>query len=93
MGQKTNPIGLRLGVIRSWNSKWFAQKSFAQLLEEDLKIRRYIGKRLENAGLAKVEIGENNGRVAQLLSGLNQAEKVITHPSDAIEDGVAVTQR
>jgi small subunit ribosomal protein S3 len=56
LGQKTNPIGLRLGIIRTWNSKWFAQKSFAQLLEEDLNIRRYIGKRLENAGLAKVEI-------------------------------------
>ena len=56
MGQKTHPIGLRLGVIRSWNSKWFAEKNFATLLEEDLKIRRYISKRLENAGLAKVEI-------------------------------------
>ena len=56
MGQKTNPVGLRLGVIRSWNSKWFAQKNFSTLLEEDLKIRRYINKRLENAGLAKVEI-------------------------------------
>lgn len=56
MGQKTNPIGLRLGIIRSWNSKWFAQKNFADLLEEDLRIRRYIGKRLENAGLAQVEI-------------------------------------
>ena len=56
MGQKTNPIGLRLGVIRSWNSKWFAQRNYPQLLEEDLGIRRYIGKRLENAGLAKVEI-------------------------------------
>ncbi len=56
MGQKTHPIGLRLGVIRSWNSKWFAERNYAQLLEEDLKIRRYIEKRLENAGLAKVEI-------------------------------------
>jgi small subunit ribosomal protein S3 len=56
LGQKTNPIGLRLGIIRSWNSKWFAERSFADLLEEDLRIRRYIGKRLENAGLARVEI-------------------------------------
>jgi len=56
LGQKTNPIGLRLGVIRSWNSKWFTQRNFADFLEEDLKIRRYIGKRLENAGLAKIEI-------------------------------------
>lgn len=56
MGQKANPIGLRLGVIRSWNSKWFADKNYADLLNEDIKIKRYISKRLENAGLANVEI-------------------------------------
>jgi len=56
LGQKCNPIGLRLGVIRTWNSKWFAQKQFADLLNEDIKIKRYISKRLENAGLANVEI-------------------------------------
>ncbi len=56
MGQKTNPIGLRLGVIKTWNSKWFADKNFADLLNEDIKIKRYIAKRLENAGLANVEI-------------------------------------
>jgi small subunit ribosomal protein S3 len=56
LGQKTNPVGLRLGIIRSWNSKWFAERNFPDLLEEDLQIRRYISKRLENAGLAKVEI-------------------------------------
>lgn len=56
MGQKTNPIGLRLGIIRSWNSKWFAQRHFADLVEEDIKIKRYINSRLENAGVATVEI-------------------------------------
>ncbi len=56
MGQKTNPIGLRLGIIRTWNSKWFADKNFADLLNEDIKVKRYIAKRLENAGLANVEI-------------------------------------
>jgi small subunit ribosomal protein S3 len=56
LGQKTNPIGLRLGIIRSWNSKWFAQRHFADLVEEDLKIKRYINSRLENAGVATVEI-------------------------------------
>lgn len=56
MGQKTNPIGLRLGVIRSWNSKWFAEKKYADFLNEDITIKRYISKRLENAGLARVEI-------------------------------------
>jgi small subunit ribosomal protein S3 len=56
LGQKTNPIGLRLGVIKTWNSRWFAGKDFADLLNEDIKIKRYIAKRLENAGLANVEI-------------------------------------
>jgi small subunit ribosomal protein S3 len=56
LGQKTHPIGLRLGIIRSWNSKWFTQRHFADLVEEDLKIKRYINSRLENAGVATVEI-------------------------------------
>jgi len=56
LGQKTHPIGFRLGVIKSWNSKWFAGKNFASFISEDLKIKRYINTRLENAGLAKVEI-------------------------------------
>jgi small subunit ribosomal protein S3 len=56
LGQKTNPIGLRLGIIKSWNSKWFAGKNFADLLHEDIMIKRYVSKRLENGGLAGVEI-------------------------------------
>lgn len=56
MGQKTNPIGLRLGITRSWNSKWFATKNYAKLLQEDIRIKRYIRQRLENAGIANVEI-------------------------------------
>jgi small subunit ribosomal protein S3 len=56
MGQKTNPIGLRLGVIRGWDSKWFATRNFADQLHEDLSIRRYINQRLDNAGISRVEI-------------------------------------
>ncbi len=56
MGQKTHPIGFRLGVIKSWNSKWFADRNFATLIHEDMMIKKYINARLENAGLAKVEI-------------------------------------
>lgn len=56
MGQKTHPIGFRLGVIKSWNSKWFADKNFAGLIYEDMMIKKYIKARLENAGLAKIEI-------------------------------------
>jgi len=56
LGQKTHPIGFRLGVIKSWNSKWFADKNFGDLINEDMKIKKYINTRLDNAGLAKVEI-------------------------------------
>ncbi len=56
MGQKTNPVGLRVGVIRGWNSKWFAERNVADLVAQDVKVRRYIDQRLENAGLSAVEI-------------------------------------
>lgn len=56
MGQKTHPIGFRLGINKSWNSKWFAVRSVADLVHEDLLIKKYINARLDNAGLAKVEI-------------------------------------
>jgi len=56
LGQKTHPIGFRLGVIKSWSSKWFADKNFAGLIYEDMMIKKYINARLENAGLARIEI-------------------------------------
>ncbi|MCM3666919.1 30S ribosomal protein S3 [Mesobacillus subterraneus] len=56
MGQKVNPVGLRIGIIRDWESKWYAGKDYADLLHEDLKVREYITKRLRDASLSKVEI-------------------------------------
>lgn len=56
MGQKVNPIGFRLGVIKSWDSKWFAQKDYSSLLIEDLKIRKLIKQKLYHAGISKIEI-------------------------------------
>jgi small subunit ribosomal protein S3 len=56
VGQKTHPYGFRLGVIKTWKSKWFSARNFADLLQEDLLIRRYVNKRLEHAGIAAVEI-------------------------------------
>ena len=61
MGQKTNPIGLRLGINRTWDSRWFAGKEYSQWLDEDIKIRKYIKKRLFKAGVAKVEIERSGG--------------------------------
>ncbi|QOY37536.1 30S ribosomal protein S3 [Anaerobacillus isosaccharinicus] len=63
MGQKVNPIGLRVGVIRDWESKWYAEKDYADLLHEDLKIREYIEKRLKDASVSKIEIERAANRV------------------------------
>ena len=56
MGQKVNPIGFRLGINRTWDSRWYADSGYGDLLHEDLKIRRFLLKRLEQAGVAKVVI-------------------------------------
>jgi small subunit ribosomal protein S3 len=56
LGHKTNPIGLRLGIIKTWDSKWFAKREYANLLEEDLFIRKYLKTRLSQAGVSKILI-------------------------------------
>ncbi len=56
MGQKTHPIGFRLGISKTWSSKWFTEKNFHKNLQEDVILRRYINKRLERAGVSQVEI-------------------------------------
>ncbi|HHJ51916.1 MAG TPA: 30S ribosomal protein S3 [Caldithrix abyssi] len=63
MGQKTNPVGFRLGITKSWNSSWFDEKNFAPKLEEDLKLRRYIRSRLSNAAVSKIEIERTAKRI------------------------------
>lgn len=63
MGQKVNPIGLRVGIIRDWDSKWYAGKDYADLLHEDIRIRDYIEDRLKDAAVSKVEIERAANRV------------------------------
>ncbi|HHU52139.1 MAG TPA: 30S ribosomal protein S3 [Firmicutes bacterium] len=63
MGQKVNPIGLRVGIIRDWEGRWFAEKDYATLLHEDLKIRRFIKEKLYGAGIAKTEIERAANRI------------------------------
>ena len=64
MGQKVNPNGLRLGVIRTWDARWYApQKEVPTLLEEDLKIRKYIDKKYVNASVSKTVIERSNKKV------------------------------
>lgn len=64
MGQKVNPHGLRVGIIKGWDSVWFAQgKDFADYLVEDYNIRKFLKKKLYAAGISKIEIERENGRV------------------------------
>lgn len=64
MGQKTHPYGMRLGIIKSWQSRWFAKpKDYPELLQEDIKVRNYIRSRLSKAGVSKIEIERTPKRV------------------------------
>ena len=56
MGQKVHPKGFRIGVIEGWESRWFAEKEYSMLLHDDIRVRDFIKKRLQHAGIAKVEI-------------------------------------
>jgi len=67
MGQKVNPIGLRVGVIRDWESRWYAEKGFGDLLHEDHEIREYIFKNLHDAYVSRVEIERYKNRVDILI--------------------------
>jgi len=67
LGQKTNPVGLRLGIIKTWDSRWFATRNYANLLKEDLFIRKYIRTRLQRAGIAKVEIDRAPKKVTIMI--------------------------
>ena len=79
MGQKVNPHGMRVGVIKDWNSRWYAEADFADNLVEDNKIRTYVKKRLYSAGVSKIEIERASDRV-----------KVIVHTA---KPGVVIGKR
>ncbi|MBW1971337.1 MAG: 30S ribosomal protein S3 [Deltaproteobacteria bacterium] len=68
MGQKVHPIGFRLGINKTWESRWFAKKNYSDLLHEDIKIRNYIKKRLAHAAVSRVEIERvaNKGRKVKI---------------------------
>ena len=63
MGQKVNPTGLRLGINRTWDSKWYADSNYGTFLEGDLKIRKYIESELKKAGLSKVLIERSSKKL------------------------------
>ncbi|MCI9033565.1 MAG: 30S ribosomal protein S3 [Lachnospiraceae bacterium] len=67
MGQKVNPHGLRVGVIKDWDSKWYAEAEFADYLVEDYNIRKFLKKKLFNSGISKIEIERASDRVKVIV--------------------------
>lgn len=63
MGQKVNPIGLRLGIVKTWESRWYAGKNYADYILEDFKIRKFLKKKLYHAGISRIEIERSSKRV------------------------------
>ncbi len=63
MGQKVNPISLRLGIVKTWESKWYAGKNYSAFILEDFNIRKFLKKKIFHAGVAKIEIERSNKRV------------------------------
>ena len=63
MGQKVNPIGLRLGIVKTWESRWYADKNYADYIHEDYKIRRFVKKKLYHAGVSRIEIERSSKRI------------------------------
>lgn len=68
MGQKINPIGLRVGIIRNWDSRWYAEKEYPQLLLEDIKIRQFIKNKYRRVGITKVEIERAANRIKVIIN-------------------------
>ena len=67
MGQKVHPIGFRLGIYKDWTSRWYGEKNYAQFVHEDLKIRRFLKKRLYHAGVSKIEIERTVDRIRIII--------------------------
>ncbi len=67
MGQKVNPHGLRVGVIKEWDSRWYAEADFADYLVEDYNIRKYLKKKLYSAGVSKIEIERASDRIRVII--------------------------
>ena len=72
MGQKVHPIGMRVGIIRDWDAKWYAEKEYADYLHEDLAIRKFINKELAEASVSTIEIERAVNKVIVCFTLQNQ---------------------
>ncbi|MEO0258391.1 MAG: 30S ribosomal protein S3 [candidate division WOR-3 bacterium] len=67
MGQKVNPIGLRLGINKTWSSRWYSKKDYARFLHEDLKIKKYLKKKLYSAGISQIDIERSPEKIKVII--------------------------
>jgi small subunit ribosomal protein S3 len=86
MGQKVNPIGLRLKINRTWNSIWYADKNFGKFLHEDLKIKEHINKNLKEAGISKVIIERSSSKKININIHVARPGVVLGKKKNDIED-------
>ena len=84
MGQKTNPIGFRLGVIKPWESRWFSEKDYSKLLQEDINIRKFLMKKLASSGISKVVI-ERPAKLAKITIHTSRPGVIIGKKGSDIE--------
>ena len=85
MGQKVNPHGLRLGINKDWDSKWYANNAdFSKMLEKDIKIRKYLEKKLNAAGISKIEI-ERNAKRSEVIIHTSKPGIIIGRGGEEIE--------
>ena len=85
MGQKVSPIGLRVGIIRDWESRWYAEKEYGALLQEDIKIREFLFKRLKKASVSSIEIERSKHRV-EIIIRAGKAGEIIGQDGKEIEN-------
>ena len=84
MGQKTNPIGLRLGIIKSWESRWYSEKDYSKLLQEDINLRNFLMKKLSTAGISKIII-ERPAKLANITLHTSRPGVIIGKKGSDIE--------
>jgi len=85
MGQKVNPIIFRTGVIRSWNSKWFAAENYAAYLKQDIEIRKFLKTKMKDSGIARVEIERSAERI-NIIIHTSKPGLIIGRGGSAVDD-------
>ena len=85
MGRKVHPVGFRLGIIKDWQSRWFAERNYTEQLHEDIKLRALIGKRLPNAGISRIELERSAANQIEITLSTAKPGIVIGKGGQAVE--------